>query len=675
MQRVKCKYRAILPLILMVLISLFSEEISAQDRPPVNQDFQEFFTHYVDKRSRWDKSLNLIGLERKDIGRSFALIAGVSQYPNMPPTKRELKPAALDIEKLQEYLKSYEFYDEIVVLKDGDVNLDNLQFFLQTYFPDRLRKFPNSRFLFAYSGHGMTEYPKGYLLKSSARNHKDKQNSINLRIVRIFVDEVVGAGHQVLVLMNACYSGAFLERSPFGGSRKIIPKNPGAHAITAGGTGEPTWHIPSVGEGSVFFEKIFAGLDGRADTSPEDGIINVLELFTYLKREVQIFTDQEQNPQLGDISKHGSKGEFFFFNRDRQVRKVALPIWNPRMSTPFGENAAAALEKGKDSYSSENYSIALTYFHQAAEAGYGEAMFYLGYMYQHGLGIELDLAKGAVWYRKGADAGDKMAMGYLGLIYESGAGVRKDYNMAAHWLHKAANAGHIESMVLLAQFYRKGLGVSKDYNVAFRWAKSAAEAGDSTGMLMVGIMYESGEGVPKNSIEALRWYRKAALTGNITGVGILERTNYDQIVQNLLEQFKNKNRVEVELTKGQLATLKFILKEHGGYWGQVYLGLCASSVGLVPRDSEESKKRVLNILDATAQVWAGRNVNSRMQGKSAKDAMNEFANIVKTEFTNTNKQGLDDNSVFWIRQKVLNRPELYALDEFPVDGPKLPPLY
>jgi len=333
-QRARYDLRFRLPCLSIVLVSLLAGAVNALDRAQVSRDYQKFFVHYVDNRSISEKALNLVDLTWEDVGRSFALIAGISHYPKMSLIERELRPAAEDIKKLQEYLRTYEFFDEIVVLKEGDVTTENLEFFLQTYFPQRLRKFPKSRFLFVYSGHGMTEGSSGYLLKNTAQSLTDKAQSINLGVVRVFVDEVVRSGHHVLVLLNACYSGVFLRRS-FGGPKKLIPKNPGAHAITAGGTGEKTWHIPEVGKGSVFFEKVFAGLDGRADSSG-DGLINVYELFSYLKREVQIFTDQNQNPQVGDLSKHGSKGEFFFLNRDRQVAKGVLPEWKPGMATPFG---------------------------------------------------------------------------------------------------------------------------------------------------------------------------------------------------------------------------------------------------------------------------------------------------------------------------------------------------
>jgi hypothetical protein len=264
----------------------------------------------------------------------------VAHYPKLPPTQRTLAPADADLRQLQTYLKDQEFFDEIVVLKDEDMNYQNLHYFLEVYFPERLQKSPNSRFLFAYSGHGITEGSDGYLLASGAVNMQDKEHSVDLKVVRTFVDSTVAAGHQLLVLINACYSGSFLRR-PFG-STPYVPKARGAHAITAGGPKELTWADPKLGPGSIFFEKLFAGLGGQADTSPinpdgshGDGVITVYELAAYLQQEISLSSDQHQNPMLGDISRDGSLGGFFFLSRQRQAAKGYVSDWSSNRLKPF----------------------------------------------------------------------------------------------------------------------------------------------------------------------------------------------------------------------------------------------------------------------------------------------------------------------------------------------------
>ncbi|MCI5219910.1 MAG: hypothetical protein D3914_12175, partial [Candidatus Electrothrix sp. LOE2] len=240
----------------MLLLS-FPVPPAAQERPPVPPQYGGYFFKYTDKRSVPEKMFNIAGVTNADVGRSFALLCDVSEYPNISSSEGGTLPAAAeDIRKLKVYLRDHDFFDEIVVLENEQVTTANLEYFLQAYFADRLKKFPKSRFLFAYSGHGMTENNTGYLLKSTARDLKDRRRAIKVDVLKDYIDEVVATGHHVLVLLNSCYSGTFLRRS-FGNNR-LFPQYPGAHAITAGGSDEPAWHDGKLGPGSVFYEKVLA---------------------------------------------------------------------------------------------------------------------------------------------------------------------------------------------------------------------------------------------------------------------------------------------------------------------------------------------------------------------------------------------------------------------------------
>ncbi len=293
-------------------------------------NYKPLFKHFVDQRTLPERMLNLTGLTSKEYGRGFALVAGVSKYPYIAGPDGNLEPAAEDIRKLVNYLRYYEKFDEIVVLADANMTQQNLSFFLEKYFPRRLREFPKSRFLFAYSGHGTLQNERGYLLTSQARDLNDIYNGVSLTTLRAIFEQVIDSGFHVLALINACYGGEFVKR-PFG-ERPLIPKYPGAHAISAGGTKERTWHDGSVGTGSIFFEKLYGALDGRAGGA----VVNVYDLIAYLRREVQISTDQRQNPVPGDLSKEPSLGSFFFFNRRPLVEERFLPAWDASEGVPFG---------------------------------------------------------------------------------------------------------------------------------------------------------------------------------------------------------------------------------------------------------------------------------------------------------------------------------------------------
>jgi hypothetical protein len=455
----------------------------------VDKPYQRFFVHYVDHRSLPEKALNLIGLTAQDVGRSFALLAGVTRYPNMPEGHQELAPAAEDLRQLQAYLRAQEFFDEIVVLQDGDVTLDNLAYFLQSYFPDRLQRFPKSRFVFAYSGHGMAEgppgRPTGYLLKATATGLEDKPNAIPMRVLRVLVDHVVDAGHQVLVLVNACYSGAFLSRRPFGGTTVYLPRDGGAHAITAGGSGQRTWHDPHVGTGSIFFEKLLAGLSGQADTWPVrpdggrgDGVVTVDELATYLRQEVDLATQGTQIPLPADISPHGSLGGFFFLNRKRQVASGYVKDWQPSRLSPFGVTAEQHFLDGKRLYVAQQYPEAKARFEEAASRGHANAARYVGLLYRDGQGAPQDYTAARQWFDTAAAAGNAPAMHQLGWFHQKGYGVPQDYALARPWYEKAAAAGQAVAMTNLGWLYANGRGVRKDDAMARQWYEKAVAAGD-----------------------------------------------------------------------------------------------------------------------------------------------------------------------------------------------------
>jgi hypothetical protein len=80
--------RAQLPAFLLLLLLLGLADPSFADAPAdIPQQYRSFFRHFVDKRSFTEKMLNAVGLSNEDVGRSFALVAGVARYPKSPSGK------------------------------------------------------------------------------------------------------------------------------------------------------------------------------------------------------------------------------------------------------------------------------------------------------------------------------------------------------------------------------------------------------------------------------------------------------------------------------------------------------------------------------------------------------------------------------------------------------------
>lgn len=83
-----------------------------------------------------------------------------------------------------------------------------------------------------------------------------------------------------------------------------------------------------------------------------------------------------------------------------------------------------------------------------------------------------------VWLDEAAK-GNHDAEYYVGKIYEGGLGTDPDYKAAATWYERAANAGHSASQFSLGRLYEKGLGVTADTTRAFNlYRKASGLSGD-----------------------------------------------------------------------------------------------------------------------------------------------------------------------------------------------------
>jgi len=105
--------------------------------PEVAPQYLQHFYHFEDRRSLSQRFSNAIGYESAPIGRSHALIVGVSHYPLLNET---LEPAETDVNRLKEWFKWNGHFDEIVTLTNQHVSNVNLNYFLRDYFPNRLEK-------------------------------------------------------------------------------------------------------------------------------------------------------------------------------------------------------------------------------------------------------------------------------------------------------------------------------------------------------------------------------------------------------------------------------------------------------------------------------------------------------------------------------------------------------
>ncbi len=131
--------------------------------------------------------------------------------------------------------------------------------------------------------------------------------------------------------------------------------------------------------------------------------------------------------------------------------------------------AWAGLDEGMAAAKRGDHATALREWRPLAEQGNAKAQFFLGVMYDRGLGVTQDYAEAVRWYRKAAEQGHAEAQHDLGVMYGEGQGVPQDYAEAVRWYRKAAEQGHAYAQSNLGVMYGIGQGVPKDYVLAHMW--------------------------------------------------------------------------------------------------------------------------------------------------------------------------------------------------------------
>ena len=109
---------------------------------------------------------------------------------------------------------------------------------------------------------------------------------------------------------------------------------------------------------------------------------------------------------------------------------VSFPSWS------------ADLNKGLTAAQNGDFAAALKEWKPLADQGDADAQYYLGVMYEKGVGVPQDSKEAVKWYRLAAEQGLADAQGNLGVMYALGTGVLKDDVYAHMWGIIAANNGN-----------------------------------------------------------------------------------------------------------------------------------------------------------------------------------------------------------------------------------------
>lgn len=95
--------------------------------------------------------------------------------------------------------------------------------------------------------------------------------------------------------------------------------------------------------------------------------------------------------------------------------------------------AAAGFDEAIAAYSAGRYDDALKEFHQLAEQGDAQSLYFIGLFNHNGFGVKKDDAEAAKWFKRAAMKNNALAQYYMGSLTERGNGVDKDPVAAYMW--------------------------------------------------------------------------------------------------------------------------------------------------------------------------------------------------------------------------------------------------
>jgi uncharacterized protein len=103
------------------------------------------------------------------------------------------------------------------------------------------------------------------------------------------------------------------------------------------------------------------------------------------------------------------------------------------------------------------FDVALPELNALAATGQVEAQALLAELYARGDGVEKNDVLAAEWYEKAARAGYSDAQYALGLLYQTGRGVTLDKPRAYMWMYLAFETGSVRMWWEQAEYIRNGL--------------------------------------------------------------------------------------------------------------------------------------------------------------------------------------------------------------------------
>ncbi|RYD37207.1 MAG: sel1 repeat family protein [Verrucomicrobiaceae bacterium] len=134
---------------------------------------------------------------------------------------------------------------------------------------------------------------------------------------------------------------------------------------------------------------------------------------------------------------------------------------------------SADLSDGQEAMRRKDYPAALLIFTRKADSGNAAALFALGYMHQHGLGVDASAMASETFYRQAAKLGNVAAMHNLAVLLVARPGSVAE---GTEWLTKAAEKGSGRAALAMGRLITDGPNAKTQAADAESWFRKAVQA-------------------------------------------------------------------------------------------------------------------------------------------------------------------------------------------------------
>lgn len=185
-------------------------------------------------------------------------------------------------------------------------------------------------------------------------------------------------------------------------------------------------------------------------------------------------------------------------------------------STLISSHVSAGLPEALEAFEAKQYTLALPEFTYLADENNDVALYYMGRLYNEGLGVTADPVKALNYFKRASDAYNADASYQAGKMLLDGIGAPADVAQAMVYLKKAGYAAHPQALYELGEIYANGKGGVEVNNVyAFGYYLMSALRGDMKAQHKLSQLYFEGKGTPQDYEKSLRWLARSANQGYV----------------------------------------------------------------------------------------------------------------------------------------------------------------